>query len=107
MGIVGSGTNNARLANMLRQLAQYYHKDANNLFMVCRWSVLRMAQWAKKGGHDSLGVVGPLDLITEVFLRVVWPKNDIKMVCKTLKHQENIFLAYFWLSRQPKFSSQS
>ena len=27
------GTNNARLAGMLRQLAMYYHKDANNLFM--------------------------------------------------------------------------
>ena len=29
-----SGSNNARLAGMLRQLALYYHKDANNLFMV-------------------------------------------------------------------------
>lgn len=28
------GTNNARIAGMLRQLAQYYYKDANNLFMV-------------------------------------------------------------------------
>jgi hypothetical protein len=27
------GTNNARLAGMLRQLAMYYHKDANNLYM--------------------------------------------------------------------------
>merc|ERR1712150_148113 len=34
MGVVGAGTNNARLASMLRQLALYYHKDANNLFMV-------------------------------------------------------------------------
>ena len=34
MGIVAAGTNNARLAGMLRQLAQYYNKDANNLFMV-------------------------------------------------------------------------
>jgi len=30
----GTGTNNARLGGMLRQLAMYYHKDANNLFMV-------------------------------------------------------------------------
>lgn len=29
-----AGSNNARLAGMLRQLALYYHKDANNLFMV-------------------------------------------------------------------------
>ena len=34
MGIVAAGTNNARLAGMLRQLAQYYNKDASNLFMV-------------------------------------------------------------------------
>jgi len=34
MGIVGAGTNNARLAQMLRQLASFYHKDASSLFMV-------------------------------------------------------------------------
>ncbi|XP_072163090.1 26S proteasome non-ATPase regulatory subunit 2-like [Diadema setosum] len=34
MGIVGAGTNNARLAAMLRQLAQYHAKDPSNLFMV-------------------------------------------------------------------------
>lgn len=34
MGIVGAGTNNARLAAMLRQLAVYHGKDMNNLFMV-------------------------------------------------------------------------
>lgn len=32
--IFSSGTNNARLAAMLRQLAQYHAKDPNNLFMV-------------------------------------------------------------------------
>lgn len=34
MGVVGAGTNNARLAQMLRQLASFYHKDASSLFMV-------------------------------------------------------------------------
>ena len=34
MGLVGAGTNNARLAQMLRQLAIYYQKDPNALFMV-------------------------------------------------------------------------
>jgi len=34
MGMVGAGTNNARLAAMLRQLAVYHAKDMNNLFMV-------------------------------------------------------------------------
>jgi 26S proteasome regulatory subunit N1 len=34
MGLVGAGTNNARLAQMLRSLAGYYAKEANCLFMV-------------------------------------------------------------------------
>ncbi|KAJ3164106.1 proteasome regulatory particle base subunit [Geranomyces variabilis] len=34
MGLVGAGTNNARLAQMLRQLAAYYQKEANHLFVV-------------------------------------------------------------------------
>ncbi|RUS34049.1 armadillo-type protein, partial [Jimgerdemannia flammicorona] len=34
MGLVGAGTNNARLAQMLRQLASYYNKEPNSLFMV-------------------------------------------------------------------------
>ncbi|KAI0242456.1 26S proteasome non-ATPase regulatory subunit 2 [Lamellibrachia satsuma] len=34
MGLVGAGTNNARLAAMLRQLAIYHSKDPNNLFCV-------------------------------------------------------------------------
>jgi len=34
MGLVGAGTNNARLAQMLRLLAVYYHKNANCLFVV-------------------------------------------------------------------------
>lgn len=34
MGLLGAGTNNARLAQLLRQLASYYHRDQNSLFMV-------------------------------------------------------------------------
>jgi len=34
LGMIGAGTNNARLAATLRQLAQYHAKDQNNLFMV-------------------------------------------------------------------------
>jgi len=30
---VGAGTNNSRIANLLRQLAVYYAKDANHLFI--------------------------------------------------------------------------
>ncbi|XP_033638428.1 26S proteasome non-ATPase regulatory subunit 2-like [Asterias rubens] len=48
MGIVGAGTNNARLAAMLRQLAQYHYKDASNLFMV------RIAQGLTHLGKGTL-----------------------------------------------------
>eukprot|EP00697_Spironema_sp_BW2_P017140 gnl/Spiro4/8705_TR4554_c0_g1_i1.p1 gnl/Spiro4/8705_TR4554_c0_g1~~gnl/Spiro4/8705_TR4554_c0_g1_i1.p1 ORF type:complete len:891 (+),score=267.11 gnl/Spiro4/8705_TR4554_c0_g1_i1:27-2675(+) len=34
LGLVGAGTNNARIANMLRQLANYYSKEPNHLFVV-------------------------------------------------------------------------
>ena len=32
MGLVGAGTNNARLAQILRQLASYYNRDSTNLY---------------------------------------------------------------------------
>lgn len=34
MGLVGAGTNNARLAQMLRGLAAYYYKEPDCFFMV-------------------------------------------------------------------------
>lgn len=48
MGLVGAGTNNARLAAMLRQLAQFHAKDPNNLFMV------RIAQGLTHLGKGTL-----------------------------------------------------
>ncbi|CAG5116596.1 unnamed protein product [Candidula unifasciata] len=48
MGIVGAGTNNARLAAMLRQLAVYHAKDPNNLFVV------RLAQGLTHLGKGTL-----------------------------------------------------
>ncbi|CAJ0635903.1 4917_t:CDS:10 [Entrophospora sp. SA101] len=50
MGLVGAGTNNARLAQMLRQLASYYHKDANCLFMV------RIAQGLLHMGKGTISI---------------------------------------------------
>jgi len=50
MGLVGAGTNNARLASMLRQLAQYHAKDSNNLFMV------RIAQGLTHLGKGTLSL---------------------------------------------------
>lgn len=34
MGIIGAGTNNARLGGLLRQLAQFYCKDPSALYIV-------------------------------------------------------------------------
>ena len=48
MGLVGAGTNNARLAQMLRQLASYYYKEPDCLFMV------RVAQGLVHMGKGTL-----------------------------------------------------
>ncbi|KAG5220191.1 proteasome regulatory particle base [Salix suchowensis] len=50
MGLVGAGTNNARLAQMLRQLAGYYYKEPDCLFMV------RIAQGLIHMGKGTIGV---------------------------------------------------
>ncbi len=34
LGLVGAGTNNSRLAGMLRNLASYYYKEPSMLFLV-------------------------------------------------------------------------
>ncbi|KAL7060519.1 hypothetical protein AAHC03_09136 [Spirometra sp. Aus1] len=48
MGLVGAGTNNARLAAMLRQLAVYHGRDPFNLFLV------RLAQGLTHLGKGTL-----------------------------------------------------
>lgn len=50
MGLVGAGTNNARLATMLRQLAQYHAKNTGHLFMV------RIAQGLTHMGKGTLSL---------------------------------------------------
>ncbi|KAL7414960.1 armadillo-type protein [Mrakia frigida] len=50
MGMVGAGTNNARLAQMLRQLAGYYQKEPDCLFMV------RIAQGLVHMGKGTIGL---------------------------------------------------
>ncbi|KAI1303230.1 proteasome regulatory particle base subunit [Mortierella claussenii] len=54
MGMVGAGTNNARVAQMLRHLASYYHKDASCLFVV------RIAQGLLHMGKGTL-TINPLN----------------------------------------------
>ncbi|THH19622.1 hypothetical protein EW146_g1580 [Bondarzewia mesenterica] len=50
MGLVGAGTNNARLAQMLRQLAGYYYKEPDCLFVV------RIAQGLVHMGKGTIGI---------------------------------------------------
>jgi 26S proteasome regulatory subunit N1 len=50
MGLIGAGTNNARLAQMLRQLAGYYQKEADCLFVV------RVAQGLVHMGKGTIGL---------------------------------------------------
>lgn len=50
MGLLGAGTNNARLAQLLRQLASYYHRDQNSLFMV------RIAQGLLHMGKGTMSI---------------------------------------------------
>ena len=63
MGLVGAGTNNARLAQLLRQLASYYHRDQNSLFMV------RIAQGLLHMGKGTLSV-NPFHTDRQVLSRV-------------------------------------
>lgn len=63
MGLVGAGTNNARLAQLLRQLASYYHRDPNALFMV------RIAQGLLHMGKGTLSI-NPFHTDRQVLSRV-------------------------------------
>ncbi len=63
MGLVGAGTNNARIAQLLRQLASYYHRDAESLFMV------RIAQGLLHMGKGTLSV-NPFHTDRQVLSRV-------------------------------------
>lgn len=63
MGLVGAGTNNARLAQLLRSLASYYHRDQNSLFMV------RIAQGLLHMGKGTM-TLNPFHTDRQVLSRV-------------------------------------
>lgn len=63
MGLCGAGTNNARLAQLLRQLASYYHREQNALFMV------RIAQGLLHMGKGTLSA-NPFHTDRQVLSRV-------------------------------------
>ncbi|KAK4165857.1 armadillo-type protein [Cladorrhinum sp. PSN259] len=63
MGLLGAGTNNARLAQLLRQLASYYHRDQESLFMV------RIAQGLLHMGKGTLSI-SPFHTDRQILSRV-------------------------------------
>lgn len=63
MGLLGAGTNNARLAQLLRQLASYYHRDQESLFVV------RIAQGLLHMGKGSMSIC-PFHTDRQVLSRV-------------------------------------
>jgi 26S proteasome regulatory subunit N1 len=63
MGLLGAGTNNARLAQLLRQLASYYHRDQDSLFMV------RIAQGLLHMGKGTLSI-SPFHTDRQILSRV-------------------------------------
>jgi 26S proteasome regulatory subunit N1 len=63
MGLVGAGTNNARLAQLLRQLASYYYRDQSSLFMV------RIAQGLVHMGKGTMSL-NPFHTDRQVLSRV-------------------------------------
>ncbi|EFW98665.1 26S proteasome regulatory subunit [Grosmannia clavigera kw1407] len=63
MGLLGAGTNNARLAQLLRQLASYYHRDQEALFMV------RIAQGLLHMGKGTLSL-SPFHTDRQILSRV-------------------------------------
>ena len=63
MGLLGAGTNNARLAQLLRQLASYYHRDQNSLFMV------RIAQGLVHMGKGTMSI-NPFHTDRQILSRV-------------------------------------
>ena len=63
MGLLGAGTNNARLAQLLRQLASYYHRDPGSLFMV------RIAQGLLHMGKGTMSI-NPFHTDRQILSRV-------------------------------------
>jgi 26S proteasome regulatory subunit N1 len=63
MGLLGAGTNNARLAQLLRQLASYYHREPETLFMV------RIAQGLLHMGKGTM-TLNPFHTDRQILSRV-------------------------------------
>lgn len=101
MGLVGAGTNNARLAQLLRQLASYYHRDQESLFMV------RIAQGLLHMGKGTMSL-NPFHTDRQILSRVstagllavLVPMIDAKQFITSSAH----YLLYFLVTAMhPRF----
>jgi 26S proteasome regulatory subunit N1 len=100
LGLIGAGTNNSRVSGNLRQLASYYYKDPDHLFVV------RIAQGLVHMGKGLIGVnpihsdnflvynVGLAGIIT-----VLFSAADMK---STLMGNHNYLLYYLVLAMYPR-----
>ncbi|KAL9089955.1 MAG: hypothetical protein Q9165_005484 [Trypethelium subeluteriae] len=101
MGLLGAGTNNARLAQLLRQLASYYHRDPGALFMV------RIAQGLLHMGKGTL-TLNPFHTDRSVLSRVAASGLLTVLVslidAKQFILAEHHYLLYFLVTAmQPRF----
>jgi 26S proteasome regulatory subunit N1 len=101
MGLLGAGTNNARLAQLLRQLASYYHRDGNALFMV------RIAQGLVHMGKGTL-TLNPFHTDRQVLSRVATAgllTTIITLIdAKDFVLKDNHYLLYFLVTAMyPRF----
>mmetsp|Transcript_102165 Transcript_102165/g.288581 ORF Transcript_102165/g.288581 Transcript_102165/m.288581 type:complete len:881 (+) Transcript_102165:76-2718(+) len=83
MGIMGAGTNNARLAGLLRQLAAYYAKDSSVLFMV------RIAQGLL---HMGKGLLTINPFFSDRFLLDSVAMGSLIVVMHSILHIKNTLL---------------
>lgn len=101
MGIVGAGSNNARLAQLLRQLASYYHRDQETLFMV------RIAQGLLHMGKGTMSV-SPFHTDRQILSRVATAGLLAALVAmidaKEFITAKSHYLLYFLVTAmQPRF----
>ncbi|KAI9713224.1 MAG: proteasome regulatory particle base subunit [Bogoriella megaspora] len=101
MGLLGAGTNNARLAQLLRQLASYYHRDHGALFMV------RIAQGLLHMGKGTM-TLNPFHTDRSVLSRVAASGLLTVLVslidAKQFVLGEHHYLLYFLVTAmQPRF----
>jgi 26S proteasome regulatory subunit N1 len=101
MGFLGAGSNNARLAQLLRQLASYYHRDQSSLFMV------RIAQGLLHMGKGTMSI-NPFHTDRQILSRVAAAGLLIVMVAmidaKQFITSESHYLLYFIVTAMhPRF----